>query len=213
MLIFELPVFILTACFNLHSEIRGNIKIFGMRRQSLYRFVILQAVQGSCSAGWQDELRFLSRVSVFQDSPTVPNLASKKRWWQLLSSIYWWQFFSSCCSYSWMLNKDVSFPSWSFFHVEFLHFPNHEISLSCREWNLSSEVMKTCLEFLCLCGFVLGWFFLISGFFVLKLCRMVFSLEILNQWANDCKYKIPRYLLKNQKLDRQALRHETTERF
>lgn len=60
--------------------------------------------------------------------------------------------------------QKCSFPSWPFFHVEFLHFPNHEVSLSCREWNLVSEVMKTCLEFLCLCGFVLGFFSLILGF-------------------------------------------------
>lgn len=97
-----------------------------------------------------------------------------------------------------------SFPSCPFFHVEFPHFPNHEVSLSCREWNLLSEVMKTCSEFLCLCGFVLGWFFCFHFFFVLMLCskpsRMVFCLEILNQWANDCKYQTPRCLTEESEI-------------
>lgn len=99
-----------------------------------------------------------------------------------------------------------SFPSCPFFHVEFPHFPNHEVSLSCREWNLLSEVMKTCLEFLCLCGFVLGWFFCFRFFFVLMLCskpsRMVFCLETLNQWINDCKYKTPRCLTEESEIRR-----------
>lgn len=110
-----------------------------------------------------------------------------------------------------------SFPSCPFFHVEFPHFPNHEVSLSCREWNLLSEVMKTCSEFLCLCGFVLGWFFCFHFFlfwcFVASLAEWF---SVWRFWINGqmtASTKPPDVWLKNQKLGGQALTREATERF
>lgn len=95
-----------------------------------------------------------------------------------------------------------SFPSWPFFHVEFLHFPNHEVSLSCREW--SDENMLRVSFFVWFSAGVWGFFRFLGGFFVLMLCskpsRMVFSLEILTQWANDCKYKTCRRLTEESEI-------------
>lgn len=83
MLTFELPVFILPACFNLHSEIRGNIKILWYERAEPLQIRNPAGSAVILLAG------MILRVSIFQGSPTVPNPVSKKRLWQLLSSSYW----------------------------------------------------------------------------------------------------------------------------
>lgn len=99
---------------------------------------------------------------------------------------------------------------WFFFHPGLSFMWNSCIFQTMRSpSHAESEVMKTCSEFLSLCGLVLGfWVFLgFWGFFVLMLCskpsRMVFSLEILTQWANDCKYKTCRRLTEESEM-RQA---------
>lgn len=50
-------------------------------------------------------------------------------------------------------------------------------------------------EFLRLWGFLLLGFWFVFFLLCSKSSRMVFCLEILKQWANDCKHKTPRCLI------------------
>lgn len=67
------------------------------------------------------------------------------------------------------------------------------------EW--SDENMLRVSLFVWFCA---GLVFLFLFFFVLMLCskpsRMVFCLEILNQWANGCKYQTPRCLTEESEI-------------